>query len=853
MKSNAVLIVLSCILQLGLAQPQAKPVYIDERGVMRWAESDEEAAFFGVNYTVPFAYGYRSHQALGIDLKEAIRNDVYHFERLGFDAFRVHVWDTEISDTLGNLLDNEHLELFDYLIFELKKRNIKTLLTPIAFWGNGYPEPDENTPGFSRKYGKGRATREEAALLAQENYLRQFFNHVNPYTKRTYGQDEDIIAMEINNEPSHGGSKAAITEYINRMIAAVQSTGWQKPIFYNISQNPWCADAVARSKAEGYSFQWYPTGLVANRTLEGNYLQNVDHYTIPFGDTIPEYRNKPLMVYEFDAGDILQSNMYPLMARSFREAGFQWATQFAYDPLATAYGNTEYQTHFVNLAYSPGKAVSLMIASKVFHQIPRLRQFADYPQDTTFGDFMVSYCQDLSLMNSAEEYYYSNTTKIAPKKIEKLLHIAGVGHSPVVKYTGSGAYFLDKIDHGVWRLEVMPDALIVDDPFGHASPRREVSRLAWKQQPIEIHLPELGPSFAIQPLTGEAEEGIAMTADASGFITSPGVYLLADNKEKLDPKRIHADFVAPPPVSSEVRIYHQAPTVAEENSPVSLKVLVASPDSSIEVYALLSSGPWQRRRVDLKETTPYTFTGEVAPDLVQSGVLKYRIVVRQGDDFWVDPGNINENPFAWDYYRRDETYGVFVAKKDAPIRLFDATRDQGRILYYNPRFRDNRIFWTGTEQTGRLALRLDLKNDIEDNAIGFQYFFGGKDYKYRSDLNAYGNLVIEAQNQSKGSIKITVKLIDKDANAFAADLVIDPTSAFEKIIIPLSALKPAPSLQLPRPYPWFQDLWQETAPDKRLNVPDLEKIEILAFSEPELATGYKVFDIATIYLAKQEP
>lgn len=51
------------------------------------------------------------------------------------------------------------------------------------------------------------------------------------------------------------------------------------------------------------------------------------------------------MVYEFDAGDILQSNMYPAMTRSFRTAGFQWATQFAYDPMATAYANTEYQTH----------------------------------------------------------------------------------------------------------------------------------------------------------------------------------------------------------------------------------------------------------------------------------------------------------------------------------------------------------------------------------------------------------------------------------------------------------------------------------------------------------------------------
>ena len=89
-----------------------------------------------MNYTVPFAYGYRSHKALGIDIEKAIDADVYHMARLGLDAFRVHVWDVEISDSLGNLLENEHLRLFDYLVKKLKEHNIKILITPIAFWGN---------------------------------------------------------------------------------------------------------------------------------------------------------------------------------------------------------------------------------------------------------------------------------------------------------------------------------------------------------------------------------------------------------------------------------------------------------------------------------------------------------------------------------------------------------------------------------------------------------------------------------------------------------------------------------------------------------------------------------------------
>ncbi len=109
------------------------------------------------------------------------------------DAFRVHVWDTEISDSLGNLLNNEHLRLFDYLIAKLKERNIKILITPIAFWGNGYPEKDEKTISWVSKYGKGPSVVNEEAIRAQEKYVQQFFEHVNPLcpyrTYPTYDRD----------------------------------------------------------------------------------------------------------------------------------------------------------------------------------------------------------------------------------------------------------------------------------------------------------------------------------------------------------------------------------------------------------------------------------------------------------------------------------------------------------------------------------------------------------------------------------------------------------------------------------------------------------------------------------------
>jgi beta-glucosidase/6-phospho-beta-glucosidase/beta-galactosidase len=222
-------------------------IYVDKQGVIRFTKTKGEASFFGVNYTVPFAYGYRSVKRTGIDIEKAIDQDVYHLARLGLDAFRVHVWDWEITDSLGNLLENEHLRLFDYLLARLKERNIKILVTPIAFWGNGYPEKDEKTGSFSSVYGKGPSVVNENAIIAQERYMQQFFKHINPYTTLSYTNDPDVIAMEINNEPKHSGPKERTTEYVNRLAAAVRSTGWTKPVFYNISESPTYADAVAKS------------------------------------------------------------------------------------------------------------------------------------------------------------------------------------------------------------------------------------------------------------------------------------------------------------------------------------------------------------------------------------------------------------------------------------------------------------------------------------------------------------------------------------------------------------------------------------------------------------------------------
>ena len=827
-------------------------VYVDKQGVLRWTKENTEASFFGINYTVPFAYGYRSLQKLEIDHQKAIDQDVYHFARLGLDAFRVHVWDTEITDSLGNLLENEHLRLYDYLLFKLKERNIKTILTPLAYWGNGYPERDVKTGSFSSNNNKQQVLVNENAIRAQENYIKQILKHVNPYTKVTYGNDPDIIAFEINNEPHHSGPKQKVTEYINRMVAATKSSGWNKPIFYNISESPSYADAVSKANIDGVSFQWYPTGLVANHSLKGNYLPHVDYYRIPFGDTIPQYAGKARMVYEFDAGDVLQSYMYPAMARSFRKAGIQWATQFAYDPMATAYANTEYQTHYLNLAYTPSKAISLLIASKVFHTIPRLKDYGHYPADSVFDVFRVSYKNSLSEMNSEEEFYYSNSTSTNPRNILKLKHIAGVGSSPIVQYEGTGAYFLDKIGDGRWRLEVMPDAIHIRDPFAKASPKKEVTRIQWQSNSMRIDLPGFSEQFVI------AGTNNSNTAHKKEFQIRPGTYILNDNKpgkETPGDSRYGVlgmtEFYAPSSSSEEPFVIHEPYFEISAGKPYSLSVKITGVDSSDRITAEVRNSSNKWKTVSFQKKSSVDYDAEIPTDMITPGVLNYRIMIQKSNnEYFTFPGSITGNPYAWDYYL-NESWQTFVASERGTIELFNAGGDRNNLVLYNPDWRNNVIEYVTSVKPGQLVLKMTANKLNKGQLLGFQYYFGDRIKGRSSEVSSFEDLIVWARTGNVDTLTMKVALILKDGSSYAAFFTV--RDVLEEIRIPLNRMIADSVLLLPRPYPGFLPLWFKTGNTEKMDLQQAEKIEI-TFGHKLLDHQYgkaHIVEIESIQLVKK--
>jgi hypothetical protein len=436
-------------------------------------------------------------------------------------------------------------------------------------------------------------------------------------------------------------------------------------------------------------------------------------------------------------------------------------------------------------------------------------------------------------MNSAEEFYYTANTVSIPVKPAALLHLAGVGSSPVVAYTGSGAYFLDKLESGIWRLEVMPDVLPVSDPFAKASLSKEVRRVAWTEQSVTINLADLGAEFTIQALnTGN---NISTTAQNGKVSVRPGTYLLTRRgttkhkwtaESKSGVIRLN-EFVAPQPVRTTLYVYHEPVREASAAQPLTIKAVIpglaATDKVTLEMNSL--SGMWQG--LDMQPQDAYYYAATLPAAQVLPGVLQYRIVVKHNDTYTTFPGNHTGDPWAWDNTTKD-TWQTFVAAPGSPLTLFDATYDRDVQIYPNL-WRPEEKQFTAGQRHNELVLKLSAGASKTNNTLGFQYYIADRLQARQTDIQACKNIVVRMQLPG-GEGHIKIGLIDRNGACYSTQAEVSDT--FRDIRIPLADLQPDAALLLPRAYPGFQPLWFTPTEKHIFTLTNIEKLQLLLPNHP---------------------
>ncbi len=810
---------------------QQPSTYVDYQGVFRWSSSKEEIRVFGVNYTIPFAHGYRALKYLGKDHKQAIDKDIYHIARLGLNGFRVHIWDAEVTDSEGNLINTPQLDLLDYTLAKMKERGIKTMVTPFKVGGNGYPERDVPAPGFSDKLEKTQTYTGDDILAKQERYFTQLLDHINPYTGIAYKNDPDIIAIEINNEPTHDNGAVA-TAYINKMVQVIRNAGYKNPIFYNVSERSAFIDDYLKANIQGCTFQWYPTGLVHNSMLTENYLPHVEQYEVPFA-TKQAFKNKARIIYEFDPGDTNQPTLFPAMARSFREAKFQFAAQFAYDAIDLAYANTEYQTHYLNLAYTPAKAISLNIAAHVFREQPRGKSFGRYPVNTIFQNTILDLVKNVAIYTTDSKFFYTGDNNQAIKNSKKLTAIAGVGNSAVAQYSGTGAYFLDKMSTGLWRLEVLPDVIWVNDPFAKASLNKTVAVLQNNNNDMQLQLPDLGKQFQI---TGLNDGNTAIGKSASGaFKIAPGSYVLHikdlpasfDKKQALGTITLD-EFATTNQQIDQIHVVHHPHQFIEKDRDLTIKAQIIAPTAIEKAEVVWPSGYQKTTNFLMEKSGRFEYAVTIPKSNLYGKALRYHIVVYTKTGSFVFPDNNAGNLTDWDFIPKDR-YITKIVQPQPLISLYHAAQEnESNFLWPSQRgYRFENIYHKDVTQN---MLHITVNEFSEEyNDFTFKVFVKELLKTDANHLEVVKNLVIEAASGTSKNQKIQIALQQNDGSVFGKEIELTPDK--QRFAIPFSELVQVPMVLLPRAYPGFQPYIFQTNGEATFNLSAVEAVQISILPE----------------------
>ena len=819
--------------------PVFRDVYLDDLGVIRWRDNNEEVALFGANYNLPSACDYRAAGYITDDRKKLIDQDMAHFARMGWNGMRLALWgDWENSDSLGNLVINEHLDLLDYLIFKARDRGIYMLFTPMHVYSPMFPEQitDTTANGFSKYFRKDELGTNPDAIDAQVNYLKQILNHINPYTKNALKDEPSILFIEMINEPHHHSENTEVSiGYINSLVRAVRSTGCNKILFHNYSQDFRIGSALKGSEIEGASFGWYPSGLVSGRTLTGNYLRTVDEYPSMLNS---EISNMPRIVYEFDIPDMYNGYMYPAIARTFRSVGTQFAAMFSYDMIITAPYNLGWQTHFLNMVYSPCKAVSTIIAAEVMKNIPMWQTYGNYPDNTSFGPFRVSYEENLSEMVTNDKFFYSNNTITQPPNPDSLKRIIGYGSSPVVRYEGKGIYFLDKINKNIWRLEVYPDAIIVNDPFAMHSPDKIVSRLIYREWPMNVNLHDLGNNFHVHAIN--KGNVFKTTVTNKEFKIFPGIYILSKDKDPDTSMPEYIGYVGmdeficnePEALPLQVKLTAFDEYLADQPVEITADIIDNSAPDEVIMYIWDISNKYSSfKSFPMKHTSGYTYKAYIESGTLQEGYKEFAVTVKKNGSDITFPSGTEGNPVSWGF-TGNKFWKTRIVRAETPLPLLVPEKDAKRLEFTrigdHIRFGIYDLIPTSLNGEGIIRLYFPIKVDAALDDYTMSLTIKGKVDSRKAVIQSANSLKMKVR-ACKNSPEAFITLVEADGTSWSKKIHL--STKWTDVVIPFNQLGIGKGIKLPQGFPERWNYWIKPAegrgePGDKLQIEKAERLQI---------------------------
>ena len=435
----------------------------------------------------------------------------------------------------------------------------------------------------------------------------------------------------------------------------------------------------------------------------------------------------------------------------------------------------------------------------------------------------------MAIYNSKTKFLYTNNNQSEPKEIKSLEQIAGLGSSSLVYYEGKGAYFLDKLRKGVWRLEVMPDALWVNDPFEKASLKKTVAIVQWNEQLMNIKLPDLGNEFTIAPLNVDNKHSVISTD--GGFKIRPGTYLISKTESNLESIKKGIgnlsinEFVAPKENIDKAYVVHSPVKMIEDGQDLIIQAEIVAPFKIKKVEVISSTGYQKVNKYPMNKTGTFSYSVRIPNSGITSDSFRYYIVINSTDDQRSFPSNVNGSPEDWDFVSKKQ-YITQVVPNDKFVPLFDANEIDANFIWPSqwnaPKYKVNNNTSKFTYDRSLKISIPDLKYNRPD--MTFKIIIENQ-VKFWSDLvKKAKSLVIVGNSGVKQNQKVQIGLQLSNGSVFGK--VIELNNSDNLTEINLQDLVRVPQVLLPRPFPVFQPYWFESKDHSEFDINKIEAIQI---------------------------
>jgi len=485
----------------------------------------KELCVLGVNFQTPLSWEANRLAKAGIsktakNLNKVTDNNIDDVVLMGAEGLRCHLTPADFTDAKGNLVENLYLDALDYMVYKAGEKGLYVSLALLNHMG----QKGDGTPWA----GKGAQTwiHDPEVVACTKNYIAQLMDHHNKYNGKCYKDMPNIAYWELINEPlmysyseigateysgqykewlvSNGKAdnsssyaifrSSLVKSYIDGMYELLRSKGVSHPVCWGLNWHRYRKDnadifeGVAASKAEIVAFCNYPGQDYVSQDYWNSrydftersfsdwfnkYYKDVNGYGWAIKE---EFSRKSKVAYEFESFFNQSAYMYPVQALYIRALGGQSGSMWTYtfNEIAPYFGGS----HFLNLRCTPGKAASFIVAAQIFRHTP-LYNTLTVSDEMSGENWRISKLHNAAVYCDSEIYCHSGPTAdgwsgINPSTAVK--QVRGVGDSPIVKYSGTGIYFLDETQDGL-QIQLMPDVEVVGDQFSSPDYKTVVTRL----------------------------------------------------------------------------------------------------------------------------------------------------------------------------------------------------------------------------------------------------------------------------------------------------------------------------------------------------------------------------------------